>query len=667
MRDVRFHLDAAVSLRDEAVRHGSGMESAPWFDDAVRTISAWLIERLQPDATIDSENLWILPDAALQASLLRVENLPDNPRRTILSWPKSDLNDEDQPGADWVWGAALAEAAVSCASSFEVFQHCQRMAGLRGFTVGQSFLEGCANDLAKPQLRLYTILREVAERARGLRGCTMFLGAVERFAQVLDGWRETARLSDVWSLRNLEESGIRCDDAWLLDALRLRDRRHYLRLLEDTRNPLVIQDAFRAPSVEEDIAEICQLLAVAPSAVSQTGGLPSTPKWNGNLTALLVLQAALRHAERLVQLVLHPYRNPPADLEEVIGLRSDLEVGFHSLMAILLSRDDGVFIAAYWTLHLAHVVTREACRTPLTAANVALQMAARTLVRDSGTDPDGFEEIVATCDDAASALDRLTARMALRAERDQSGGASAGGTGGFEELIEVLGQSAAELSRVRSAFPPTWAHVYAALPLVWDSAPDSAWAAAWSRLSSPRQMMLHNADLGHLSADEPSLFLVYAGMAMLDLDHPRIPGGQTSERLWDHLFDASLSMIARMGSWHQKFSAKRWREAMVLLWQQLPTVTQYSSGSAPSVDRLSDLLRRLGGDVALVLDSVAVLHRSGLSAAELVEATDQTGSKMEDLIARYTRFVEQHRIVTSVCAFDAMNECRALLREARTS
>jgi hypothetical protein len=75
------------------------------------------------------------------------------------------------------------------------------------------------------------------------------------------------------------------------------------------------------------------------------------------------------------------------------------------------------------------------------------------------------------------------------------------------------------------------------------------------------------------------------------------------------------------------------------------------------------LMERLGGDVELVIQAVACLHRNGVPARDLTAALAQLGASLDQMLARYSRFVQRYAAPMGADLMSILNECQEVLRE----
>lgn len=412
-------------------------------------------------------------------------------------------------------------------------------------------------------------MSHIAARTRSLDACFVLPRVRDSYPDIIDTWRNHARVDDIWDLRRLEELGGSCNEVWLLDAVRRYNRSLYLDLLEQTCHPLAIQQAFGAPSISEDISELQELLAAAPLTCTTSSDAPFSGEWLRHLTAPLLLEAALRQAERLAHLMQNPAFGPTSQ-EELEVFQQDLTDRFRGLVNTLLNRSDGQYLAGHWALHLADRLAHLPWPAPFTPVSIALQVLTEALAT-AGIAATAFEAAIPVMDAFGSSLGVLMVLIALRRPPNVGDAYSGEKTPAYTSLRTILDTYPGDLSSARDTNPPSWVHAYTAMLFVEAPAPCERWNTAWANLASQRHEMLFNTGLSRLHADEPSLFLLYVGIAALRC----LLTDETSEpdeimSLWQRLFDVALAIALCLGTWSKLPSADRWRRALIVLWTLLP-------------------------------------------------------------------------------------------------
>ncbi len=696
MRDPRFDLDRGVAgFRRRSIVRGCTVATEGWFDAAVNVLRDWYTGEIRGADIVDADDHVLAPDEALRASLSAIDTLPSARASALADWVSGQAaasgSLEGDPGTDWVWGIALARAALALTSTPDAFEYTWRMAERRP-AAGEAYLDGLAAALRRGHgSSLLIVLLDIPGRVYDLRGVHVFSDQREALARSVAQWRETARFPDVWDAYVFQHFSFHWKDLWLLDAVRRYDRSLYLTLLEQMGNPLAVRYALRWADIVEDIDEILALLATAPAACAR--GAPGSPpyEWNRRLTAPQMIEVGLEHADRLVRLI--PVENeggvPHPDAAALMD--DDLPDCLRRVMETTLARDDGTFLAAQWMVHLVHQRGASPRNALPSAAGLALRAAAAALA-DHGAGlptfravfPDVFDHSDADVEAArktgtgiigpghrgVDGVDVLLALLSIAeasSEEDQPGPRVAeGDKGALRGMLDaLLARRDPGLNPSRDAAMPSWRHALVASLFLETPGPDQAWQRSWDALSEQRRRTLHGSYTRDHTADHPSLFLLSTGVAILG----RLCAegdGTVALGLWNRLYEASLSIVLRLawlGPWPRD---ERWRGTIPLLFAWLPHAARRAGSDMADPEWLGSLLRRLGGDDELMVEGVANLHLNGVPATTVVDAVARTGARLDDLVVRRTGHADTRTPVsTAQGSLDAHAVCRTILEESR--
>lgn len=681
MRDVRFDLDYGGSrVRHQNIEVGCRVMSEPWVAVAVDIVRAWcltVIHREDVRQAADEERA-LVPDQALHDFLRECHDVPPDRAAALGLWTPYTTMDGGDPEIDWVWGAALAEAGTALAPAFDATAYTWRTARHRDVTA-VAYLTGLAAALRRDQrLGVLSILQEVVERIRTLQGCFAPRNDREPFAAALKSWQESARLPDVWNLRSLEQYPVSCHDVWLLDAARRFDRTLFLELLEETYNPVVIMQALTVPEVMEDSTEILELLAVAPAVQGRPEPGVLVPRWNHRLTAPLLLQTALDHCRRLGRLLLQDYRAESHQPEVIDGPRADLSTEVDRVMRVLLGREDGVALACEWLLHLARSVAHTPWSTPLVPDDVALRAVARS-VKERGVDEATLRRETSRLNDEIGGIDLLLALLAMEYELtnvppgSEEPDAMPVPATGSERLMglftSLLDQGDRDLSLYRDTNPPSLGHAYAALLFAGASDPIRSWDSVWLGLAEQRRKMFYRRYEPGNVFDDPSLFVLYTGIAALQWIWPDEGRNDRTValHLWERLADSALSVTLRLGPFHRRWPrVAEWRRVVIMLAAVLPHASHAVEDGSHEA-RLTTFLHRLGGDDELIVQCVAFLYRNGASLVGLSDALAHAGIDLDASAARYANLLGDKRRPVNVGGYPSvLDDCRIISRHRRT-
>lgn len=695
MRDERFYQNQPGSQYwDALIVHGRQATGEPWFADVVETVYTWYLASV---GTTDGTDL-LVPDDDSRARLAAIVSLPHSLVPHLMAWwLEHPLQENDEhmdaqrvtPGemqawvnrqaqAAWVWGTALARAAPQLAPNDHAFERTWQMAGHQ-HVAAEAFIEvlaiACRSDEESP---LRARLCAIPGRVRSLRSCHFLQESREDLAAALDLWWTTAHVHDIWDRRQIERFPVSCAEVWLLDALRRNDRSLYLRLLEAARNPHVVGRVLGAPHIMEDVDEILTLLAAAPPVVTSSIADDPATTWNHNLTALLLLEVVVTHAMTLIQLVSdHTHDAPHPDLAEIVD--KDVPRLIKRVVEVLLQRDDGTFLAVNWMIHRTHALEGTARRNKISPEAVVVEaMAGALAAHDIGEPefrriwPDAFSDVRVMVDDVGTVqargprsvyeTDVVLALVAVaRHDADQAAATMTGLLPVFEALLTRRDPG---IGSIREVETPSQRQFYAAVLVLAAADPDQTWQQLWNDVAEQRRRKLYQSYTHDYLADETSLFVLHVGIAALvwtyvdDGTHDDL-----ARRLWDHLYDAALSVVMRQQSWQ---NGDRWRAAVSLVIAHLPHVLNRTGVQRADAHQLSTALRRLGGDDELVMEAVSSLHHSGIATIDMMAALTLAEVHVDQIVARCDATIER-QATTRVrrMATIALDECRAIVREAR--
>lgn len=378
-RDTLFDIDAVSRYHHQAIERGREARRSDALLSATQSIAAWCATALRQEGSADGSHA-LIPDAALRSSLGSIDGLSPDQEAALLGWLPHYSPEDARPEIDHVWGAGLAAAGIVVMSNPDQFEWTWRTA-TRCVVAADAFLLELASALGgESKAQMHTTLQRVARDIRALDNCVVLGSDREILTARLAEWRDDADFQRVW---DLSQFSVRCEEAWLLEAMLRHDHRRYVGLLEETLNPAVVRDALRA--AEEDAGTILDLLAVAPPVYRASPADPTASGRIGNITAPLLLDALINHAQRLIGL-LHPtFVSGPPTVEAKALIVQHLPALLQRAIEIVLQRDDGEFLAIQWLVHLAHRSGSTPWTYPPTAATVALQAVAPIMAR-SGID-----------------------------------------------------------------------------------------------------------------------------------------------------------------------------------------------------------------------------------------------------------------------------------------
>jgi len=97
----------------------------------------------------------------------------------------------------------------------------------------------------------------------------------------------------------------------------------------------------------------------------------------------------------------------------------------------------------------------------------------------------------------------------------------------------------------------------------------------------------------------------------------------------------------------------------------LPHVMRHGAENARSNERLDTLLRRLGGDDELLVQSVSLLYRNGIPITEMRAAVSRAVIDLGQAVVRYASIIEDQRFVSALYRqSNPIEDCRAVLGDS---
>jgi len=432
------------------------------------------------------------------------------------------------------------------------------------------------------------------------------------------------------------------------------------------------------PDVMEDIDEVLNLLAVAP--LVRSGIMPDKPigEWNRRIVAASLLETVNAHARTLVGLLLQDHPVTPASPDDIARLAQDLLDRFNRTASVALGREDGRGLTSEWMLYLAREIAHASWAVTLVPERIALHAVAQRLVAQGMTE-ETLQRMIIPLRVGVPGVDVLLALSIVSYERDQgvianlpeterAPAVAPGNTLLLNMFTELLNHGDPDLSYHRNASPPSWSHAFMGLLFVRTIDPRRAWQAAWIRLAEQRRKMYHIRYGQDSPVDEPSLFVLYAGIAAVQWLQAaqEEASGAAALQVWDCMYDAGLSVTLRLGTYHKRWSsADEWRRAVLMLTAILPHVMRHGAENARSNERLDTLLRRLGGDDELLVQSVSLLYRNGIPITEMRAAVSRAVIDLGQAVVRYASIIEDQRFVSALYRqSNPIEDCRAVLGDS---
>lgn len=359
MKDSRLvSSNGYLIKRDNDIAEGRSASKEPWFEEVVASISQW--SPLDPVRTTDNDMIQDVREFLLNFKDLKHEILPGR-QVAILKGVPIGLPDEIDTvvageheavsnRAACVWGTVLGRICTSQTCSTLKIEVAWRLAANNEVSA-EAFLGELSLSLQQPTNNivdgLVTIVREIAEHPESC----MFSAYRADALQVLKEWKRETSLISIWTFPAFNAFNRYfppyCEQVAVLEALRRVDPSHYLTLLEETSIPPLIKGSFSQFDIVNDFDAILELLSVAP--ISMERNEAGLPKWNRNVTAALLLGMCIEHVYKLGNLAKEPLVDGD---DKTTQQDEETKRLFSHLADVLLSRDDGVFLALHWLCHL---------------------------------------------------------------------------------------------------------------------------------------------------------------------------------------------------------------------------------------------------------------------------------------------------------------------------
>ena len=483
-------------------------------------------------------------------------------------------------------------------------------------------------------------LRECVDDINENPGKFVHASDLEPFDRYVREWRANPSIADLWRRSAGEQFLPSFDRLDFVDAALRAAPAEALRVLDPLRFPQPLDWIVDHDSIRHDRDRMIDLIREAPNSTDRDG------KWNGSVSALLLLREADNHCRDLWRTV---------HLDDMEAKAQEL---LHSwltqLAAVVVGRDDGVFLAAHWLLmksmdeRFERRSWREDAILPqlemvgwiggglvqagLRARDIA--SALRPSVEDSaeGGSRRGCDETVRldtlaltalldrlhedTVPDSRALLSRLDV---LFANRDL----------GFEAEVSFdVG--------VTGFVDSSIGHV-----LAIEDCTDR-WKQSWDLLAEQRRIVQHWRHTKDSNALAPSLFLVRAGLAALDwLCSESFDRREIAETLWRAMFDAVRECWLTISVTHLAQSVER---DIGRLFCRHPTVFGASTAAPDSIrysQRLADDLGTLGGDDALMARCCELVSRNLPDQAHLHQALRCNSCQGEAVLRQFVRWQRQ--------------------------
>lgn len=266
---------------------------------------------------------------------------------TLLQGQGNDL----EGASGWLFGQALAKGLVDkLADGNETTEHLlERLPKLIGSegVLRCLFEQSLREQLHGSRSARSALLSELESRVHGInkqpqRG--IHTSELPTFNRVVEAWRSSRSIDDVWDVRGEELFLIRDTLLNLVPCLLPTDRSAILDCLNGFDFPHLLSAIFQHPAILHDRAEIAAILESAPIC-SDDGR-----SWNESLLVLLVLKTVDEHCRALWRATHHAADAGRCDSTLRETTAATLSSWVEELGHIVMARPDGQFLGPQWLL-----------------------------------------------------------------------------------------------------------------------------------------------------------------------------------------------------------------------------------------------------------------------------------------------------------------------------
>jgi len=486
-------------------------------------------------------------------------------------------------------------------------------------------------------------LRECVDDINENPGKFVYERDLEPFDRYVREWRATPSIGDLWRRNAGEQFLPRFDRLYFVDAVLGAVPAETLRVLDELRFPQPLDWIVDNDSIRHDRGRMADLIQLAPASADHDG------VWNGSVLALLLLREADNHCRDL-------WRTAHQNDADVEATQELLNSWLAQLAAIVLGRDDGMFLAAHWLLMKSMDERFERGSWGEGAFLPQLEMV--------GWIGSSLVEAGLRGRDIASALHQNVEYSAESGSLRGCDEAARLDTLASIELVYRLADDTVENRQLLPRLDVLLAkrdlgfEVEATFDVGVTGFVDSSigyllamadcadrWKQSWDLLAEQRRVVQHWRHTKDSNALAPSLFLVRAGLAALDwLCSESFDRREVAETLWRAMFDAVRECWLTISVTHLAQSVER---DIGRLFGRHPTVFGASTAAPdtnlPYSQRLADDLGRLGGDDALMARCCELVSRNLQDGAHLHDALLCNSGQGRAVLERFLQWQQLER------------------------
>jgi len=662
--------------REQGIKIAKTSIARPWFSKAQTIISDWF------SATLGHAEILGADDKKITAYIIGLDtiDLPGNKLNDIAGFPTEGTNAVNtilQNGhtkhieIEWLVGCALADAALKHSGRPEVtIAAWSLMMGDFAPKAFQDQLQISWNSGASlvTTRACEEIARQVSAKPETF---IIYSDQKKQFANFLKDWATSKTLYDIWHGRSFSHFYFECSVMGLFKVLRRCDKAYYLNLLERTCVPNIITNEFSLIEVRYDLDEIIELLLLAPACFEN-----GTIKWNGAMSAPFLISTGHGHIVEIAEMAEHEDRNNGTETDAQ-KLESEIQALFEKLIASILIRQDGVYLALSWLCHLiAHARMYNMRPDQIIDTNAIAIATTAKLISTTWTEPETLEDLYPQFFTiAAQELEEMQAKGIgdLNAMQRPNGTDiffaftaihMEGGNFNAKNLLEMLQcllirhDSGASLGLDERY--PSLPFNYAARLFLENKTPIATWKAMWSQISNQRRhYRLQWLETSFLMG--PSEFLAGIGITIeywLVSEHHKNP--VEALEFWTELFEIALQQLAEYSMSQREF----WRSYIFHLFALLPKTLEDLTAN-DEADQIALKLTCLGGDGDLWIGALSSLKRNHTDICKIDDAL-RTNHQIT-LLTLVTDYAEWYRSCRGRNEEGVIEQCKTLIFELKKS
>lgn len=467
----------------------------------------------------------------------------------------------------------------------------------------------------------------------------------ETFDRHVREWRENPLIADVWRGSAGQQFLPSFGRLNFVDAVLGPAPVETLEVLDRLRFPEPLDWVLTRDWIRHDRKRISELTRAAPSSVDGDGA------WNGSIVALLLLKEADNHCRDYWRAI----RRNDAD---VGGAQELISSWLMELAAIVMRRNDGVFLATHWLLmksvdeRVDRAASGEDDRLPQLdligwIGSGLAEAGLKSQDLSSAPHPTAYPNVEGGSQrpgDAGS-LDLLALTSMLDQMDDKTVLDSRVLLSRLDDLLDKR-DSSFDVDVTFDVGVIGFVDSSIGYLLAMEDCADR-WKRSWDRLTEQRRIVQHWQHTKDGDALAPSLFLVRAGLAALDwLCSDSSDRREVAQTLWRTMFDALRECWLTITLTHLAQSVER---DIGRLFSRHPAVFGASftrpDSNLPYGQLLADDLEILGGDDVLMARCCELVSRNLQDQTHLHDALRCNKGQGESVLRQFVCWQELERRV----------------------